>query len=172
MSPSDLLQFASDYPIGTVLRDYVDPDSGLRMLILRGPFSFCAYVGAHADHAMAGLDELEFDCHCGITFQEWGQAGTPWEENWFWWGWDYAHFMDAIPWEESLPEDATPEQRRVMALISEQLNAADFLGQRPKQKTLGQVVEDTLDVMMELKEALIQSEKFASLAVLKQNKPA
>lgn len=172
MKPPDLLRFASDYPVGTVLRDYTDPDSGLRMLVVRGPFSFCSYVGVHADHALASLEELEFDCHFGINFRNWGQPGTLWEENWFWWGWDYAHFMDAIPWEESLPNDATPEQRQIIARLSSQLQGTDFFGNRPKNRPLGEVVEETMDVMMELKEALIQSERFASLAVVKQDKPA
>src|SRR3546814_20921807 len=84
--PPDHLRVASDYPCGTVLRVYSDPVSGLRMLVVRGPFSFCSYVGVHADHALASLEELEFDCHFGINFRNWGQPGTLWEENWFWGG--------------------------------------------------------------------------------------
>src|SRR3546814_20457191 len=73
--------------------------------------------------------------------------------------------MDAIPWEESLPNDATPEQRQIIARLSSQLQGTDFFGNRPKNRPLGEVVEETMDVMMELQEALIQSERFASLAV-------
>lgn len=160
--PTDLLRFASDYPVGTLLRDFVDPDSGLRMMVVRGPFSFCAYVGVKADHALAGLEELEFSCHHGVTFQQWGAADSQWPEGWYWWGWDYAHFTDFIDFEGALPADAPPEVREHTAKMQRQL--MDGLGHsRPKNWALGEVVEDTLDVMMELKQALTQSAEWASL---------
>ncbi len=161
--PPDLLRYASDYPADTVLRDYVDVESGLRMLIVRGPFSFCAYVGVKADHTLAGLEELRFSCHHSITFSDWGSEGTWREKEFYWWGWDYAHFTDYIDWEMSLPEDASPELRRFCAEINK--GKVKYSGRALKNWTLGEVVEDTLDVMMELKHSLLASERYAGLVI-------
>lgn len=76
-------RYAADFAPGTTLHDHIDPESGLRLLVVRGPFTFCGYLGVKADHALAGLEELEFPCHCGVSYQTWGAAGTPWEEGWY-----------------------------------------------------------------------------------------
>src|SRR3546814_20446219 len=107
------------------------------MLVVRGPFSVCSYVGVHADHALASLEELEFDRHFGINFRNWGQPGTLWEETWFWWGWAYAHFMAAIPWEASLPNDANTDERQILARLRSKFHGTDFFGNRPKNRKIG-----------------------------------
>ena len=160
-TPPDLLCYATDFPAGTILRDHIDPDSGLRMLVMRGPFSFCAYVGVPADHTLAGLPDLEFECHFGITFSQWGREDTPWEKGWYWWGWDYAHYLDHIDWEGLLPLEAPPEEQKAMQEFSQGFQG--MFNRSGTNHTLGSVVEDALDVMMSLKAALQESEQFSSL---------
>lgn len=144
-----------------MLHDYVDPSSGLRILVTRGLASFCAYVGVQSDHALAGLDTLEFDCHFGITFQDWGQAGTVWPEGWYWWGWDYGHFTDCLELPPDLAESAgtdCPELADAIARINLMLGGS-FAMTPGKKWMLSEVFEDAVDVLMNLKTALEQSEK-------------
>jgi hypothetical protein len=140
----------------------------LRLLVVRGPGSFCAYLGVKADHALAGLEELEFPCHCGVTFQAWGAAGTPWETGWYWWGWDYAHFMDAADFTTELPPDAPEEVREALRELSAMRNNRPLMGGfRPKNWTVEEVFEDGLDALFELKTALEANEKLAATLLRK-----
>lgn len=152
-------QYASDFHEGTVLRNYVDPASGLRVLVVRSFASFCAYVGVQSDHPIAGLEELEFKCHFGITFQSWGRAGSVWPEGWYWWGWDYAHFTDALylPW---MAMDVESDELKQLRQSVERMGASMGFshGQAPKKWTLDEVFEDAMDVLMHLKTALEHSD--------------
>lgn len=159
--PTDLLRFASDYPVNAVLRDYTDDTSGLRYLVVRGPFSFCAYVGVPADHALSSLEELDFECHYGITFQQWGAAGTPWPEGWYWWGWDYGHYCDRIDWEAMLPAGTPKEVELEFLRMAQSLDGLG--GLKTHDWTLAEVTEDVLTAMSALAEQLAQSQAFASL---------
>jgi len=78
---------------GTV---YVDEFKvSLRFLILRGPASLCAYVGAPINHPLAGHDytDLPIGCHGGFTFSARGDDGSH-PKGFWWYGWDYAHAGD------------------------------------------------------------------------------
>lgn len=77
---------------GTILKDWFD--GGVRCIIMRGPFSLCAYVGIPADHPLANYDYdlLPIHCHGGLTYSGIGDKIRP--EGWFWYGWDYAHCGD------------------------------------------------------------------------------
>ena len=168
--PTDLLRFASDYPVNAVLRDYTDGTSGLRYLVVRGPLSFCAYVGVPADHTLCSLEELDFECHYGITFQQWGAAGTPWPEGWYWWGWSYSHNTDWIDW-EALLSPGTPKQFQLQVLkMAKALNGLG--GKKPHNWTLAEVTEDALDALSALAEQLAQSQAFASLLLSTQSATA
>ncbi len=121
---------------GTVARDYVDSDSGLRLLVMRGRFSWCAYVGAPCDSPLHGLEELQFSCHFDITFAQYG-GEWPHPPGYFWWGWDYAHCTDRFfppPGREHL-FDGLPRRRG-------------------KDWTVDEVFEDAWDVLMTLRAAL------------------
>lgn len=79
---------------GTIYADWMDGD--LRCLIMRGPCSLCAYIGVPEGHPFYGkeYDELDIDCHGGLTF-----ASGPykqWPEGFWWLGWDYAHYKDTV----------------------------------------------------------------------------
>ena len=161
-------RFATHFPVGSVPRDYVDPESGLRYLIVRGPYSWCGYVGVKADHALAGLEEFEFPCHFGVTFSGWGSADGPRPEGWYWWGWDYAHFTDRIDFLGSLPDDVPAEIRAEMEKLDRMFQRdAIWKHTTPKNWSLDEVAEDAMDVLMELKDALLLSEEFAKLVVLR-----
>jgi|HubBroStandDraft_1064217.scaffolds.fasta_scaffold03153_5 hypothetical protein len=88
-------QLAED-KVGTI---YIDRfDKGLRIVVLRGPASLCAYIGVPVAHPLAGeqYDNLPIECHGGLTFA--GEGAT--EKNClppghFYYGWDYSHCDDA-----------------------------------------------------------------------------
>ena len=149
MSDNPAKRYAKDFPDRAVLFDYVDKESGLRALVLRVGFSFCAYVGAPTETALAGLDELNFQCHHGITFNQWGEKDSPWAEGYYWWGWDYAHYSDELTLD--LPDffNELPEELQHLKGFLEGM-------ERPKVKrwSLEEVQMDALDVIVELKEAL------------------
>jgi hypothetical protein len=154
-------RYLSDFAPGTTLRDYVDPNSGLRLLVVRGPFSFCAYIGVKADHPLAGLEELDFPCHHGITFEQWGQPGSRWDAGWYWWGWDYGHFTDVVDHfpnpPAADPADVPEEIRELLKMLADNLNAPVLPGAiTPKNWTVDEVFEDGLEVIDGLRNALAQ----------------
>lgn len=70
-------------------------DEGLRFIIVRGPASFCAYVGIPKDHPLAGFsydDLIGISAHGGLTYAGKGVKGSP--DGYYWYGWDYAHLGD------------------------------------------------------------------------------
>lgn len=83
----------SNIAAGTILEDGYEND--LRYLIVRGPSSLCAYIGIPKDHPLANFDYdgIPIECHGGLTFGEMGD-GDMRPDNYFWYGWDYAHYGD------------------------------------------------------------------------------
>ena len=78
---------------GTIYEDYFD--EGIRVLIMRGPCSLCAYLGVPVGHPLAGhsYEDLSVEAHGGLTFASEGGRDT-WPEGWYWYGIDYAHAGD------------------------------------------------------------------------------
>ncbi|KWA83853.1 hypothetical protein WL29_21035 [Burkholderia ubonensis] len=195
-------RYVADFPHGAVLRDHLDPESGLRVLVVRGPFSFLGYVGVRADHTLAELEDLHFQCHWGITFNGWGDTDSFREPGWYWWGWDYAHGLDHVDYVASLPPEASDEDKALAARMNQQLEnlVAEFfrtpddrqadedaateacgdvqlaipqLEPLPRKKwTVNEVFEDALDVLMELKAGLEQSQTLSVLLTQRYTKPA
>ena len=155
-----LLQVA-DIPPGTLLLDRVDPESGLRVLVIRSHFSFCGYAGVKTDdHTLSRLNEVEFPCHGGITFRQWGADGTPWEPGWYWWGWDYGHYMDVVNY--GLPPEMHEQLEKLALLRSEQ---TDLDPLKPKDWTVAEVCEDCLATLGDILSALKQDPDLAGLVV-------
>lgn len=151
-------RYAKDFPVGAVCVDFQDPESGLRGLVVRGPFSFCAYVGAPENHALYALEELEFRCHFGITFRGHGEAAGPLPEGWYFFGWDYAHFSDQLSAPELFQLDEHSEEAKLLKDFFERL---PFSGKPRKAWTVEEVTEDVLDALVELKKALQESAQYA-----------
>jgi hypothetical protein len=65
-----------------------------RVLIRRGFCALCAYVGVPTDHPWAGWDrrKIPVEVHGGFTFCSVGDGD--WPVGYYWFGWDYGHFMD------------------------------------------------------------------------------
>lgn len=148
-----------DFPPETTLRDHVDAATGLRLLIVRGPYSFCAYLGVKADPSAVGLAEVEFRCHHGVTFQQWGREGSRWDAGWYWWGWDYGHFSDVVDRFSSLPQNLSTALRRVVTDVSDRLNSLALSGGISRKNwTVDEVFQDGIDTMVELRTALVQNE--------------
>lgn len=194
-------RYVADFPHDAVLRDHLDAESGLRVLVVRGPFSFLGYVGVRADHTIAELEELHFNCHWGITFNGWGEFDSFREPGWYWWGWDYGHGLDHVDYAASLPPDASDEDKALAARLTEQLDnlfaelfsasdetltdadatessgdvmlARTQLEPLPRKKwTVTEVFEDALDVLMELKASLAQSQTLSALLTKRYTKPS
>lgn len=155
---STAFRYAKDFPEGTVCVDLQEPQTGLRGMVIRGPFSFCAYVGAPENHALYSLEELEFRCHFGITFRGQGSEVGCLPAGWYFFGWDYAHFTDRLALDplQGLVFGDSREAEALQALFEKTTS-----GQFRKDWTVEEVTEDVLDVLVELREALQQSERFA-----------
>ena len=89
------MKTAKEYKKGEVIKDW--QQDGVRCLILRGPASFCCYLGVPSGHPLAdfGYDDIPLDCHGGLTFgSEAKNEGTSFPLGWYFYGWDYAHAGD------------------------------------------------------------------------------
>lgn len=133
---------------GTVY-DYAVGD-GIAWLVRKGHVALCAYVGFPPDSPFFGLPyeaaDAIVDVHGGFTFSgQW--IGTPEEianlnqvdlekaryileqipkeiRDWWWFGWDYGHAWDEMPWSQSIrdvlgsrlpaPEPPLPPLKRWM----------------------------------------------------------
>lgn len=82
-----------DDAAGTLYEDI--QEDGVRLIVVRGPASVNAYVGVPKSHPLAdhGYDDLPLECHGGLTFAQLGKE-LPWDKDWYWYGWDYAHSGD------------------------------------------------------------------------------
>jgi len=85
--------------VGTIVFD--EFDEGLRFIIMRGPYHWCAYIGIPLEHPLSGFfyGDLNIDCHCGLTFSSIGGGERygkpdPRPEGYWWYGWDYGHLGD------------------------------------------------------------------------------
>ena len=81
---------------GTV---YIDErENGVRYMIMRGPGALCAYIGVPIDHPLSGkdYDDLNLDCHGGLTFSSEGDNEGAFPGGYWWYGWDYAHCNDKL----------------------------------------------------------------------------
>ena len=70
-------------------------ENGIRFIVIRGPCSLCAYIGVSLQHPLANFnyDNIPINCHHGLTFAARGD-GKYHPENYYWYGWDYAHLED------------------------------------------------------------------------------
>lgn len=79
--------------VGHIAADYYE--NSLRVIVMRGPASLCAYVGVPLSHPLAGhaYDDLPVAVHGGLTYSKKGE-GDQLPEGFWWYGWDYAHSGD------------------------------------------------------------------------------
>ena len=77
---------------GAIVHDVFE--DGLRFIVMRGPASWCGYVGIPEDHPLAGhaYDDIGVRAHGGLTFSS--KGGGAWPKGFWWYGWDYAHSGD------------------------------------------------------------------------------
>ncbi|MCC5611441.1 hypothetical protein LC612_33045, partial [Nostoc sp. CHAB 5834] len=141
-------------------REFIDSETGFRVLVRRSDFCWCAYLGVRKDNPLADLDELNFDCHWGINFRKWGLPGSPWEEGWFWYGWDYGHAFDVTNFpgfSEEEMQEAFPELHARMKAIFEGMPRVPR-----KDWTLDEIFEDAMDQLLVLRTAVADAQKVAS----------
>lgn len=159
--PKRLYRYANDFSVGAVCVDFQDAETGLRGVVLRGPFSFCAYVGAPENHALYELAELEFSCHYGITYTGPGTDLVTGEEGWYFFGWDYAHAWDQMAFEghDELCREMADQQ--MPPDIAEAFKRLGMGRPRAKRWTVEEVTEDLFDALLELKHALARSRGYS-----------
>ncbi len=87
-------QTAKGLEVGIIVADWFD--ESIRIIIMRGPVSFCVYLGIPLDHPLAGksYNDLLIECHGGLTFSAKGEK--QWPEGYWWYGYDYAHGGDKV----------------------------------------------------------------------------
>lgn len=94
-------QTAKEIKVGTIVYDVFD--EGLRFIIMRSSFSWCAYVGVPKNHPLAGIDydDISFvSAHGGLTFSG---DGDRYPTGFYWFGWDYSHAGDKCHYEKEYP---------------------------------------------------------------------
>lgn len=109
---SEVFENVAKEEAGTVYYD--ERSEGVRLLVLRGPCSVNAYLGVPLSHPLAGFhyDDLPLDVHGGLTFSSEGGGDSGFPEDWFWYGWDYAHAGDRPMYDSAYGEKGkawTPE---------------------------------------------------------------
>lgn len=78
----------------------------------------CGYVGIPKEHKFYGKDYTKLDeyivCHGGLTYSGDGKYPLDTRDDLWWFGWDYAHYMDGIDWEsfEKNFDETTVEMTR------------------------------------------------------------
>lgn len=144
-----------------ILKDFPIAGTDLRGLIIQGPFALCAYVGVPKDHWLAEMQSVRFKCHYGITFADYGD-GELRPNDWFWYGWDYAHHCDQ--W--VLPDDAAQELKDAMARFA----SLGLPGSKGKAWTVAEVECEVIDAALDLQEQLITARQKSeqALACLKE----
>lgn len=94
-----------DMKPGQIAKDW--DEDGVRVLVMRGQASLCAYVGIPTDHPLAGIDwtVIILECHGGCTYSEEGHGEGDLPKGYYWYGWDYAHLGDALTFafDDTLP---------------------------------------------------------------------
>lgn len=162
MNNFSLLQLASDFPPGAKIRDFLDEETGIRVLVARGYVGFCCYLGVPAEHLLAGVEDLRINCHGGVTFQEWGTEGSLWEPGWYWWGWDYQHPGDKLDMDNQLNE-LGPLGAELLGLLKQTQKAIE--GPNPKEWTVDAVLQDALTAAKVLQAQLTEAKALTDVAL-------
>lgn len=150
---------AAHFPERHIAHDFTDAQTGLRGLVLRGPLSWCGYVGAPTDHVLNGLEDLRFACHYGVNFAAMGDD-DPLPAGHFWWGWDYAHAGDLAFFEST----SDPEMDRL-------LDRAMGGGRPRKDWTADEVRQHVAAALQELRGAIADSASLAASLLRQPTSP-
>ncbi|OGK35114.1 hypothetical protein A3F59_02670 [Candidatus Roizmanbacteria bacterium RIFCSPHIGHO2_12_FULL_38_13] len=124
--------------IGRIVYDVFD--EGIRFIIMRGPYHWCAYIGIPVEHPLAGMsyDDMSINAHGGLTFSAKGggkkknEEDILWPEGYWWYGWDYGHSGDYSHFEHR-PEKMMEDD---------------------KDWTIDEVIKDSMDTIYDFKKLL------------------
>ena len=115
--------------VGTIVAQWFD--GVIECTVLRGPSSFCAYLGIPINHPLAGFDydDIPLSCHWGLTYGGTDLSGLT--KNKYRYGWDYGHCDDVSTYDIELP----------------------ILTRKPGAKnwTVGEIVQEIDDVLYDFK---------------------
>lgn len=144
------------------MRDFIVPETSIRVLVARPDFCFCAYLGVARGHVLAGIEKIAVNCHWGLNFQEWGREGSWLETDWYWWGWDYGHAGDVTDFEHMLVGQSTQDPSLLM--LKELMESAPQR-MRLKDWTVDEIVEDAVDAAVKLNQQLQEQQHLLSAAL-------
>lgn len=86
-----------EIPDSTVIAkwDYED-NTDMKCMIVRSAFSLFAAIGVSNRHPLAGFhyNDIPISCHWGLTFSKQGWDNSPFDKDYYWYGWDYSHCED------------------------------------------------------------------------------
>lgn len=116
----------------TIVRDFYE--EGIRVIVMKGPFHWCAYLGIELDHPLAGYayDLLAIDVHGGLTFSREGD-GKVWPKGFWWYGWDYGHAGDWSSYYEVNDPRWNSEKRWTLKEVTEEAKWAAWDVKRFKE---------------------------------------
>ena len=82
----------------------MESEDGIKVLIMRGPAAWCAYLGIEENHPLAGkdYDSIPLNVHGGLTYAGKGDDEMR-PSGYYWYGWDYGHCDDWCSYESALP---------------------------------------------------------------------
>lgn len=134
-----------DFKMSECVEEFTLPGN-IRGLII-AHFGFCAYIGIPKDHPFAGkiYDDIPLNVHGGLTYGNFGNADR--DKDYYWYGWDYAHYGDAIRYAEKGKE--IPEL--------EAINMYKITGE--KEWTVKEVRQELLAAIPEFKKLMKIAEK-------------
>lgn len=142
MKEWDLLNHKTGYIAHDICQD------GARIIVMRGPAAWCAYLGVPKDHPLAGLDydDIPLDCHGGLTYASEGKGH--WPSDRYWYGWDYSHAGDKFGFDDPKAQAITEA----------------FPQEKEKQWTADEVKAEALQTMWDFKRLMRLAEKIIAKA--------
>lgn len=68
----------------------------IRLIVMRGPVCVNGYAGVKESHPYFGksYEKVNIDCHGGLTYSHMGDDQYGLSSDYYWFGWDYAHYRD------------------------------------------------------------------------------
>ena len=92
---------AEHYKYGDIVKEW--DEEGVKALVIRSNFSFCAYIGVPEGHKYYGKHystlPQELEPHGGFTFADSGgnnKRSGIFKDGYWYFGWDYSHYTDRV----------------------------------------------------------------------------
>ena len=123
-------------------------EKDIQLMIRRG-MAWCAYVGIPMKYRITkNYNDIDIECHGGLTFGEKGVDDSEYKKGYFWYGWDYGHFGDYVHYSVEMEgkkfDKRTKDYKAVKTVFNEMNKSHKENGD--KDWKLSEVVSDLFDV--------------------------